>query len=266
METKHIRQLDSSCIRKIDLKNNEIDVIASTEATDRHREIISSDAWTTPQGNGKDGLSDFLKHPICMTDHSYNVSSVAGVVKKIGVVDRELRAKIRFFTDREAGKDCWDLAKRSVLAVSVGFISHKSLYGEDIQKSKELPQHLKDQALSDNVDRCHTVCSLLELSCIAVPSNPQTLQASIIGGIDLELRGFSRHIQKTLRSAGVSAYTPKYIPQEGAGFESIGELLNKLKRSYERANKALGSGDLTRTICADIERTGRCDYINELFK
>ncbi|MFB0965059.1 MAG: HK97 family phage prohead protease [Patescibacteria group bacterium] len=121
------------------------EVIASTEDVDRHGEIIRQNGWQ---------LERYLKNPVVLVDHCYEVDCIAGKATDVRIEDGKLIVR-GVFAPNEAGQEAQLLYEAGFLkTVSVGFIPLSW-----------------DQTNRDVI----TGAELLELSFVPVPANPEAL-------------------------------------------------------------------------------------------
>ena len=137
------------------------EAVASTAALDRDNEIIDPAAWEA-------GLASYRANPVLMACHQHRLPSgsspVIGQATRIEVVGGELQFSGKF-ARTALGQEYKTLyADGDMRAFSVGFIPQQG--------------GLRELAGPDGKKRTtyvHTRCDLLEISCVPVPSNPETL-------------------------------------------------------------------------------------------
>lgn len=119
---------------------------ASDATLDRYGEKIEAKGWE---------LGDYQKNPVFQANHSYSVDDTIGKVIKSEVRDGALFQTVEFAVDiSDRAKRIYELYKGGYLrAVSVGFIP--------IEWDEKSMTHKKQ--------------TLLELSAVAVPANPNAL-------------------------------------------------------------------------------------------
>jgi len=143
-------------VKSIDQDKRQIRVLASSSALDRHGERILPEAFAG-------SIATFMQNPICLTAHAHQLDSgeppVIGRVVKLWI-DRQGLWGIIEFAETELAEQYWQLYSRGFMkAVSVGFIAKKGEW------SSEEGVRLY----------VHTEVELLEISCVPVPSNPESL-------------------------------------------------------------------------------------------
>lgn len=121
------------------------EVIASTDAVDRHGEIVKQDGWE---------LDNYKKNPVVLINHRYNVESICWKATDVYVEDNKLIIK-GVFAPNELGQEIRKLYEAWFLkTVSVWFIakSRNEANWREITKQE-----------------------LIELSFIPVPANPDAV-------------------------------------------------------------------------------------------
>lgn len=139
-----------SQISSLEIKGEDSDrkfrVVASTEDTDRSWEVIKLSAWD---------WENYMKNPVIIANHDYQIENIVGKATKIWVEDGKLIIEGVFSKSNPLGVLLADLYDEGMVkSVSVGFI----------------PKQRKE----DN-RRIITSAELLELSFVAVPCNPNAL-------------------------------------------------------------------------------------------
>lgn len=128
----------------------------TTEDVDRHGESVSFDGWD---------FKDFLDNPVVLVNHNDYELPIGSVIEIIPVPeDRAYDAVVKFDVDDEEGARVWGKVSRGFLkTVSVGFINL-------VQDGMNLLEN-----------------SLLELSFVTIPANPQaTVRSLKDGGLTVE--------------------------------------------------------------------------------
>jgi HK97 family phage prohead protease len=166
-------------IKSIDEAKRQIRVLASSAALDRHGERILPEAFAG-------SIATFMQNPICLAAHAHRLDTgvppVIGRVVKLWI-DRQGVWAIIEFAETELAEQYWQLYSRGFMkAVSVGFIAKKGEW------SSEEGVRLY----------VHTEVELLEISCVPVPSNPESL---VKGGAKswLEAKKAEREEAKIMR-------------------------------------------------------------------
>ena len=139
-----------SQISSLEVKGEDSDrkfrVVASTEDTDRSWEVIKVAWWD---------WENYMKNPVIIANHDYQIENIVGKATKIGIEDGKLIIEGVFSKSNPLGVLLADLYDEGMVkTVSVGFIPK--------------------QRQEDN-RRIITSAELLELSFVAVPCNPNAL-------------------------------------------------------------------------------------------
>jgi len=102
------------------------DIVMSTNSTDRHNEVVLQE--------GID-MTEFIKNPVALIDHSYDVRSIVGTWQNIRKVGGETIADCRLI-DTDAGNLIKKLYEaKAIKDVSIGFIA-KEREGNVITKAE----------------------------------------------------------------------------------------------------------------------------------
>ncbi len=133
-------------------ENGTFEVIASTDAIDRHGERILAEGWKT---------DNYMKNPIILFGHDYwNIESVVGKATSVEVVSGKLIVK-GVFASGDTNPKAQMLRKMYdegiIRTVSVGL--------------RPLARDVQDRDII-------TSAELLELSFVPVPANPEALRLS----------------------------------------------------------------------------------------
>lgn len=137
-----------ACINTVFTKSedteNKFNVVMSTNAEDRHGDIVEQN-WD---------LKNFKKNPVFLDSHNYSsIEHIIGKVTKIKVKDGRLEGEIEFALDNPKGMLAYNLASKGFLnATSVGFIP---------LEFDELGKIIKSELLED--------------SAVSVPANQEAL-------------------------------------------------------------------------------------------
>jgi HK97 family phage prohead protease len=142
----------------INIAERSVEVVASTDVIDAHGESIEQTSWI---------LDRYRRNPIVALSHNLSALPVGTAAVRIGKVDGRpaLLATITFASAaaNPVAEQCLRLFNEGALnAVSVGFCPHSI--------RTETREGRSVDVLAD--------CELFEISCVAVPSNPQTLAKS----------------------------------------------------------------------------------------
>ena len=143
-------------LKSIDQEKRQIRVLASSSALDRHGERILPEAFAN-------SLTVFMQNPVCLAAHSHRLDTgeppVIGRVVKMWIDSKGLWAVIEF-AKTELAEEYWQLYSRGFMkAVSVGFIPKRG-------------EWVSEEGVRLYI---HQEVELLEISCVAVPSNPEAL-------------------------------------------------------------------------------------------
>ena len=133
-----------------------VHAIVSTEAVDRDGDIIRASGWM---------LDNFLKHPVLISSYDYRLRSVIVEWESMEVKGKRLAGVARYYIGEGNEEADWgfNLASKGRAAYSVGFIP-------DHEKTKPLNPDKPYGGFEYNGQE------LLEVSHVAIPSNPQALQ------------------------------------------------------------------------------------------
>jgi len=147
-------------VKSIDKSKRQITALASSGTIDRDDEIIEPEAF-------RKMLPRYMKNPVVITSHQHRLqtgnSSVIGNVVKAWIDQQGLWVIIEFAAATSLGEEYWQLYSQKIQrAFSIGFIPIEHTY----------------EARDGKRVRVHTVVELLEISCVAVPSNPDALSRS----------------------------------------------------------------------------------------
>ncbi len=147
-------------VKSIDKSKRQITALASTGTIDRDDEIIEPQAF-------KELLPVYMKNPVVITSHQHRLqtgnSSVIGNVVKAWIDQQGLWVIIEFAAATSLGEEYWQLYSQKIQrAFSIGFIPIEHNY--EARDGKQV--------------RVYTKVELLEISCVAVPSNRDALSRS----------------------------------------------------------------------------------------
>ena len=149
-----------------------LEFVGSTETQDRDREVILAKGWD---------LKNYRKNPVFMFGHKYDQPPI-GKALKVKAEDGALKFQIEF-ADQETypfADTIYRLYRGGFMkATSVGFIPAEWKDKDEDDEDEKSPR------------RTYTKQELLELSAVAVPSNPDALvqarEAGIINTKDFDL-------------------------------------------------------------------------------
>lgn len=161
-ELKKIKDDFSANVRGIDVKNREVDIIASTPKKDRHGSIIEQNGWE---------LTSFKNNPVILFGHENTPAPFLGgpsinagmpVAKAnpetVMVVDDKLKMRIKF-AETPFADTVFNLVQDGFInMVSVGFIPKQTDIIED-EDGNKTPVHKRME--------------LLEVSIVSIPSNDE---------------------------------------------------------------------------------------------
>ncbi len=156
------RGFASALVRGIDEKARTVTALVSTPNIDRYEELIDKNAYDK-------WLATFLSNPVLIANHVYSSPdghpTVVGKWLDLKATDEGLIGTCQFMVDDELAEKWWNRFKqRMVRAFSVGFISHAYELREFEMESGEKRRL-----------RVHTEAELLEISCVSIPANRQSL-------------------------------------------------------------------------------------------
>ena len=197
-EPLNIKKTFRAEIKGIDLEKKTVTAIVSHAKKDRDGDVIPPEAF-------KKRLKDYKDHPVLQINHSYQTQDTIGKVLKIDLNDDHVEAKIQYFaglTDA-SGKSlnpnadwAFELAKMGLAAYSVGFQS----FGFDWIEEKDADGGKKVTG------RKFTDIALLEISQVAIPANPNALQAMCDDeGADVEAKELCGLVLKGIKDGAISA-------------------------------------------------------------
>lgn len=128
----------------LEVKENEIIGIASTETPDRDGEVIMQNGWDT---------TNFNENPVLLASHDY-YSFPIGKVIELSIEGTKLLFKAMFSESSPRAREAYQLVKEGILsAFSVGFIPREW----------------------DATNNKITKAELLEISLVSVPANPEAV-------------------------------------------------------------------------------------------
>lgn len=147
-------------VKSVNVDSRTLTAIVSSEHVDRDGEIILKEAF-------KESLPGFLKNPVVLAGHMHRLgdgpSPVVGNITSARIVKEGLFCEIYFHDLTELANEYWDLYSNKIqTAFSVGFI----------------PLEGERRNVEGKWVYVHTKVELLEVSCVAVPSNRQALSRS----------------------------------------------------------------------------------------
>lgn len=154
----YARTLCCTTIKAVNKAEREVAHVITTNAPDR--------VGDTVQAGGAD-LTNYLRHPVVMADHSYSIDRIIGRAVNLTVDENGIFARTKY-RDTPLGRDAFNLAAEGLGAWSIGFrpISFKAIKDE------------KGTHKGFNF----TKWELLEYSQVAIPMNPDAIQNAITRG------------------------------------------------------------------------------------
>lgn len=161
-------KISKAIIKNVDEKNFTVDALVSTDAVDRDGEIILKTAWN----NG--GLKDYISHPVLLSSHNYtDLTKQIGKSLNTEVTQDGLVCQFQYFVGEGNPEADWafKLASKGIAAYSVGFMGLDWNEGD----------------YSAGIGRIFTAVSLLEVSQVLIPCNPEALQRSYKDPLEKEL-------------------------------------------------------------------------------
>lgn len=166
---------------------------ASDGTLDRYNEIIAPEGWQ---------FKNYLRNPIFQADHTYSIQSTIGRCVRVWVEGGKLKQTIAFATGINPMADMVLALYRGgfLNAVSVGFI----------------PKRWENGSESTGFRRRYIETELVELSAVAVPTNPNALQDAIMAGVvtsgHINEAEDSQDFQQTVSSANGPASGERDTP------------------------------------------------------
>jgi len=157
----------TSIVKGVNLKTRELTMVGTTEARDRDGDIIRMSGWD---------LKNYLKNPVFLWGHDYSSVPLAAATK---IVKKRDPSRMEFTLRFPSEVGLYPFADmilalyndKIINASSVGFIP-KEWDLLPVEEKEEVPDFMRS--------RMYTKQELLELSGVAVPSNPEALQNSLL--------------------------------------------------------------------------------------
>lgn len=174
--------------KEVNKDNYTVKGVFSTESTDRHGDVVIQDGWQ---------LENYLKNAVVLFGHNHYELPVG---KMIELAVEEIDGEKKLVGTIQFAVNEYDFAKTVfalyaggyMKAFSVGFINldYKVDYNED----------------TDEVTYFLTKNELLEVSCVPVPANAESLVKAANDGVDLKpyAKGLEKIAAAEKKSAGVS--------------------------------------------------------------
>jgi len=193
------KEFPALLVKSIDAENHQITALASSGAIDRQGEIILPEAFT-------ETLPEYMKNPVVLAAHQHRLesghSSVVGNVIKAWIDKRGLWVVIEFEVGTELGAEYWVLySNKRQRAFSVGFDAIE----------------WKDEIIEGKRVRVYIRVELYEISCVAVPANPEALSKAKQKKADFIA---AKKEERILRE-----FIPEYGPEFEKECEEFGRML-----------------------------------------
>jgi len=157
----------SSVLKAVDLGKRELSITGTTEARDRDRDRIKVSGWE---------LENFLKNPVFLWGHDYSSVPLAAARK---VVKRRAPLRLDFVFRFPTEIGLYPFADMILGLYDDGIINASSVGFIPIESEPLPPEKGKEDEPEWTRGRLYTKQELLELSGVAVPSNPEALQNSL---------------------------------------------------------------------------------------
>lgn len=258
-----VKTYQSLFVKSVDEEKRQITALASSGEIDRHGEIVKPSAF-------KKHIAGYMKNPVLLASHQHRLtdgrSPVVGSVVKAWIDKSGLWIVVEF-AETELGKEYWLLySKKHQRAFSIGFMPIKS----------------EDEKIGDRTVRVFTEVELLEISCVAVPSNREALSRSaqrkagfVAGKREEKVRGVYGEYLKSERldrRYEVWQYTPKdkreqhkFTDEERTLFADRDEKSKEFAEALLRGGADLASGDSPDTEFVELvqEAMKGCGWVNE---
>lgn len=154
-----MRRFCETEVKAVNKAEREVAHVITTTNPDRVGDVV--------EASGAD-LTNFMRHPVVVADHSYSIKDVIGRAKSLTVEDNRIFVRTKYL-DTPLAKDAFNLAAEGLGAWSIGFrpISFKAMKD--------------DKGLLKGFH--FTKWELLEYSQVAVPMNPDAVQNAITRGL-----------------------------------------------------------------------------------
>lgn len=203
--------------KEVDMWKNTFKVIASTSSKDRDWDYVNVDWWK---------IDNYLKNPVILSNHQYYIENIVWKTTKIYKESWKLIVEW-VFSDTEEWKMCNKLYNWWFLkTVSVGFI----------------PIKFKDWDTNYIEEQ-----ELLELSFVAVPSNPEALS--------MDSKEFNNFIEKGLIKNDKDINKIKSLSDRIAEIELKLDIMNKkLKKNSESIIKSDEDEESIKKVFQEIEK------------
>ena len=215
-QTFHI---EPAVTKVVDMKAGRIHAIVSTEAKDRHGDIVRQDGWD---------LKHFMNHPVLLSSHDYQtLKSQIGKWEEMQVRGKRLEGVARYYVGEGNDEADWafNLATKGDAAYSVGF-------NPDMHKAKEIKS---DDEWSSAWE--FNGQELLEVSQVTVPANADALQILKSGTVNPVLSDMiDRVMQYTPKLGDLDAVTDEVL-ERLMREDRISTLLTKLSQAGDERRR-----------------------------
>ena len=189
-----IRKTFRAVVKAFDEKAGTIDMLipVSTEALDRHGEVIAASAWA-------ETIKEFMKRPILVSSHDYHTGLIMQIGEFVSLqpTDGGLIGQPKYYINMGNAEADWGfkLASMGMAAYSVGFI----------------PNTWEDSTEEGQPSRTYTNVELLEISQVIVPSNRDAIQHVRAKSVDPVV---NKLLDDTLATIPAKKYTQSEIKDE----------------------------------------------------
>jgi HK97 family phage prohead protease len=148
----------ATTVKAVNKDTREVAHLITTANPDRVGDVVDA--------KGAD-LANYLRHPVVMANHSYQIQDIIGRAVSLTVGDDGIFARTKY-RDTPLGKDAFNLAAEGLGAWSIGFRPTKYKAMKD-DKGQTKGFHF-------------TEWEMLEYSQVAIPMNPDAVQNAIQRG------------------------------------------------------------------------------------
>lgn len=154
----YARVLCATSVKAINKENREVAHLITTKNPDRVGDVV--------EASGAD-LTNYMRHPVVMADHSYSIERIIGRATSLTVDENGIFARTKYL-DTPLGRDAFNLVAEGLGAWSIGFrpITFKAMKDE-----KGITKGFR-----------FTKWEMLEYSQVAIPMNPDAVQNAVTRG------------------------------------------------------------------------------------
>lgn len=181
-------------------KDGRLTAVASDETIDRDGEIILASAWLQD-------LDYFKNNPVILAAHTHRSSdgtpTIVGSADTIGVKDDQLVFDMRFAGIPLALQWRQLYEEGHAKSFSVGFLPLAGEFREIKCNADERRRRRDVTATETQTVYVHTRVELLEISCVAVPANPEATAR------DMDPHELERLIDQRIRKALQETYVQR---------------------------------------------------------